>query len=86
MTREGVAAKADRLLTSGRVHVLRCQGSEVIALVHGDTEGLHVVRRHAGRWSCDCSAIGPCSHGIAASKVTGQVPAGARAALVGGAA
>lgn len=68
--RENAAVKARRLLAEGRVVITAVQGRRVSALVRGDTEGFHVVEHDAGRWSCDCSALGACSHRLAVQLIT----------------
>lgn len=75
MPRETAAAKADRLLTSGRVVVTTARGRYVRAIVRGDTEGFHVVQHLDGRWICDCShaPYGSCSHRRAVMLVTSPV-------------
>lgn len=71
--RENVASKARRLLAEGRVIVTRVDGRKVSALVRGDSEGFHVVEHDAGRWTCDCSALGACSHRLALQLITAPV-------------
>ena len=73
MARETSAHKAERLLTSGRVTIVRADGRHIRAIVRGDTEGFHVVEHDAGRWSCDCSALGACSHRLALQLITAPV-------------
>jgi uncharacterized Zn finger protein len=69
------AAKAERLLVSGRVVIVRADGRHIRAIVRGDTEGFHVVEHDDGRWTCDCSRApyGQCSHRRAAMLVTAPV-------------
>jgi hypothetical protein len=71
MPRETAIVKADRLLTSRRVHVLRVISDEVDAVVRGD-HGVYVVARRRGRFVCSCAAIGQCSHGRAVAAVVGS--------------
>jgi uncharacterized Zn finger protein len=73
--RETAAMKAERLLTSGRVVIVRADGRRFRALVRGDTEGFHTVEHDDGRWSCDCShaPYGSCSHRRAVMLVTAPV-------------
>jgi uncharacterized Zn finger protein len=73
--RETAAMKADRLLTSGRVVVVRADGRHIRAQVRGDTEGFHSVEHDGGRWTCDCShaPYGSCSHRRAVMLVTAPV-------------
>ena len=68
--RETAIVKADRLLTSRRVHVLRVLGDDVDALVEGD-HGTYIVGRRHGRFVCSCASPGPCSHGRAVDAVLG---------------
>jgi uncharacterized Zn finger protein len=70
MPRENAFDKSRRLLVSGAVRIIRCDRSGVLALVAGDTEGLHTVRYDGHRWTCDCSALSVCSHGLAVAAVT----------------
>jgi uncharacterized Zn finger protein len=73
--RENAIEKAERLLTSGRVVVVRASGRDVRAIVRGDTEGFHVVEHLAGRWTCDCTGApySQCSHRRAVQLVTAPV-------------
>jgi len=73
--RETAAMKADRLLTSGRVVVVRADGRHIRAIVRGDTEGFHTVEHGGGRWTCSCShaPYGLCSHKRAVQLVTAPV-------------
>jgi uncharacterized Zn finger protein len=68
--RENGAAKADRLLVSGRVFVRRVNRNEVAAAVRGDSGEMYEVGFIRGRWRCSCPAIGPCSHLIAVQRVS----------------
>jgi uncharacterized Zn finger protein len=70
MPRENVFDKSRRLLVSGAVRVVRCDRSGVVALVVGDSEGIHRVTFDLRRWACDCSSVGRCSHGLAVAAVT----------------
>lgn len=55
--REGVAAKAARLLADGRVRLRRVDvAGLVVADVQGDSGDTHTVRRTGGRWACPCEA------------------------------
>jgi uncharacterized Zn finger protein len=78
MPRETALDKAGRLLSTGMVTVLQVDVEFISARVQGDTEGIHDVVYAAGRWWCDCSAFGACSHGIAVAKVTGGFRAGSK--------
>jgi uncharacterized Zn finger protein len=71
--RENAAAKAERLLTSGRVVLTRVDGRYVRAIVRGDTQGFHVVEHVGGQWSCDCSSYRACSHRLAVQRITAPV-------------
>src|SRR4051812_38052533 len=66
--RENAFSKSRRLLTSGAVTVIRVDRSGIAAIVKGDTEGLHRVTWE-GRWACDCSSLGVCSHALAVAAV-----------------
>jgi hypothetical protein len=63
-----VEAKAARLLV-GASAVIRdmCVG-HVVARVDGD-RGTYNVTHDGRRWSCDCAAVGPCSHAPAVAPV-----------------
>jgi hypothetical protein len=65
--RETAEEKAGRLLTTGRVHVVRVGPQGVRATVDGDT-GIRDVT-FDGRWRCNCPSFAPCSHAIHTSKV-----------------
>jgi uncharacterized Zn finger protein len=73
--RENADAKADRLLVTGRVVIVRAEGRYVQAIVRGDEEGHHVVEHVGGRWVCDCTAapFGRCSHRMAVQRITAPV-------------
>lgn len=77
--RESVTDKADRLLIQGAVAVLEVCRDVVAVAVQGDHDRYAVTFKD-GRWRCTCPAPGPCSHGLAAARVTrtnAQVPTGA---------
>ena len=82
--RETAATKATRLLVEARVSVVRVDQRGAFALVKGDTS-MHRVTFDGSAWSCDCAALGPCSHGIACARVVAVPGAWAAAAdlLVG---
>ena len=67
-TRETARKKANRLLASRRVHIVRVLGEDVDAIVEGD-HGTHIVGRRQGRFACSCPAWGPCSHARAVDAV-----------------
>ena len=69
MTPESVTAKAARLLTEGRVLVVRVDGELADAAVYGDAGTYHVSHDPAG-WRCTCPARGRCSHVAALRLVT----------------
>jgi len=73
---ENAAAKADRLLTSGRVVIVRAAGREVDAVVKGDSGAIYAVHHARGKWSCSCvhAPYGWCSHLRAVQTIT--APAG----------
>jgi hypothetical protein len=71
--RERAPEKANRLLASRRVHIVRVLGEDVDAIVEGD-HGTHVVGRRHGRFVCSCPAWGPCSHGRAVGAVVDPAP------------
>jgi uncharacterized Zn finger protein len=80
--RENAAAKARRLLVEGRLAVLHVGEGQITAAVKGDSGELHRVTYARGRWTCDCPALGPCSHAMAAALVTVVPSAGRWAELV----
>jgi hypothetical protein len=71
--RETSVAKAERLLTSGRVVLVEVHGRYVRALVRGDSDGFHVVEHDRGIWTCDCSSYRICSHRRAVMQITAPV-------------
>ena len=64
MSREGVPAKARRLLSEGRVRILESSedGGVVSASVRGDSGREYVVAYDVAGWSCSCPARGVCAH------------------------
>jgi hypothetical protein len=60
--------KAARLLVGGAVSVFEVTQHRCTASVKGDT-ATHAVRFDSDRWSCDCAAVGPCSHALAVARV-----------------
>jgi len=66
--REDAFQKSRRLLAAGAVSIVRHDQDGTLALVKGDTAGIHVVR-YDGSWTCDCQAVDMCSHGLAVSAV-----------------
>jgi uncharacterized Zn finger protein len=68
--RERAPEKAVRLLRDGKVRIVEVRPDLVKAVVVGD-HGIYSVHRFEGRWYCDCPALGPCSHAMAASRVVG---------------
>jgi hypothetical protein len=66
--REDRFAKANRLLLGGAVSVLGVSQHRCTASVKGDT-ATHAVTFDGDRWSCDCAAVGPCSHALALARV-----------------
>jgi hypothetical protein len=66
--REDRHSKAARLLVGGAVSVLEVTQHRCTASVKGDT-ATHEVTFDGDRWSCDCAAVGPCSHALAVARV-----------------
>jgi hypothetical protein len=66
--RENAHAKAARLLAGGAVSVREVSRHRCLAIVKGDT-ATHTVTFDGDRWTCDCAAIGPCSHALAVARV-----------------
>jgi len=62
-------AKANRLLTDGRVFIRWSTPEIVSAVVRGDA-GIYDVRLDRGHWSCPCPARVTCSHMTAVMRVT----------------
>jgi uncharacterized Zn finger protein len=67
--RENVTAKAVRILTEGRISVIRVDPDGVLALVRGDTAAIYTVTFNGTRWDCTCPALGRCSHAFAVQRV-----------------
>jgi uncharacterized Zn finger protein len=68
VTRDSVDAKARRLLTEGRVTILRASPQEFAAQVRGDHAGLYACGYSGGRWYCACPHSARttfCSHQLA---------------------
>jgi hypothetical protein len=68
VTREDAFAKARRLLTEGRVTILRVGPQEFAAQVRGDHAGLYGCGYSGGRWYCAClhsARTTFCSHRLA---------------------
>ena len=73
MPREIAASKARRLLVEGRVVVVGVDGTEVDAIVRGDSN-YYLVQHRPGSWTCPCEAIRAlCSHVRAVQLVTALV-------------
>jgi uncharacterized Zn finger protein len=71
MPREGAMVKARRLLSEGRVALLRLDGRSVDAIVRGDAGEFYRVSHRPGSWSCSCPALSTaCSHTRAVMLVT----------------
>lgn len=62
MPREDARAKAIRMLGEGRVTISFVGENEIVAGVRGDSARRYVVRWSPSGWSCDCDAVGKCSH------------------------
>lgn len=63
--------KADQLLLTGRVAIVRASTNELRAIVYGDDARYAVTRDDRGRLRCECPALQPdCSHAIAVAMVT----------------
>jgi uncharacterized Zn finger protein len=69
MPRENARSKAGRLLTEGRIEIVRLDEHGCLALVRGDSGEIRTVRFERGAWTCDCPALGYCSHAIACALV-----------------
>ena len=72
MPREDAPTKARRLLAEGRLTLQRVDPdtSLISAVCKGDSGHVYSLAFDGERWSCDCQAIGRCSHLIAAMLVT----------------
>jgi uncharacterized Zn finger protein len=70
-TRETIAEKADRLLTSGAVWIEHVGLDGVVARVTGDHAAYLVASDGRGRWQCSCAYVRPnCSHVVAVRSIT----------------
>lgn len=79
MCRETAFLKARRLLSEGRVQVLRAGRDVLVARVRGDS-GLYRTSFEGGTWSCGCdhrAKTTACSHVLAVQLV--WIPAEASA-------
>lgn len=89
MTREGVDAKARRLLAEGRLVVERVerwpvgappesQGTLIVARCRGDSGNVYRLGYDPRnqQWRCGCEARGRCSHLIALQLVAVVAPTG----------
>jgi uncharacterized Zn finger protein len=74
MPREDARTKARRLLVEGRIEIVRLDEHGCLALVRGDSSEIRTARFERGAWSCDCPALGYCSHAMACALVV-AVPA-----------
>ena len=73
MSRENAQAKGRRLLTEGRLRVLRVERSGlIVAECRGDSGEVYGLgfAPVAHEWRCTCEAKGRCSHIIALMLVT----------------
>ena len=68
LMRDNARAKAGRLLVGGAVSILGVTQHRCTASVKGDT-ATHAVTFDGDRWTCDCAAVGPCSHALAVARV-----------------
>ncbi len=59
--RESTDEKAARLLTSGKLKVVRMDENFVFAHCHGDSD-TYVLVYEGGHWRCSCKAHTDCSH------------------------
>jgi uncharacterized Zn finger protein len=73
VSRETVSEKASRLLTEGRVHVQRADGTRIAATVQGD-HGRYVIVLDGERWACSCPSFRACSHIAAVELVATPSP------------
>jgi len=67
--RENALGKARRYVSEGRVVVGAVDSATARAEVRGDGR-IYTVRFDNGRWTCDCPALGRCSHEYALGLVT----------------
>lgn len=68
-----VEDKGRRLLTEGRLTVVRVAGAVVVAKCKGDSGEMYDLGydpRGNGQWRCTCVARGRCSHLVALQLVT----------------
>ena len=80
---ENAATKARRLLTEGRVTVLRVDRDVVDASVRGDSAAVYHVSHDPTRgWRCDCPAYRSCCSHVKAVQLVVVLP-NSRSALSG---
>jgi hypothetical protein len=70
MVRESAFVKARRLLTEARLTVVSISPDAIAATCRGDSGHVYRCGWKAGRWYCECPAIGSCSHAQALALVT----------------
>jgi len=81
MSRENAQAKGRRLLTEGRLRVLRIERSGlIVAECRGDSGEVYTLGFEPmwGQWRCSCPAKGVCSHLQALMLVVVKQPAPVR--------
>lgn len=79
MPREGAPEKGRRLLTEGRLNVLRRSGDDIEAEIRGDSGEVYRVgyRPDTTRWYCTCPVrTDACSHLVALRLVTVKIGPG----------
>jgi len=81
MSRENAQAKGRRMLTEGRLRVLRIERSGlIVAECRGDSGEVYTLGFEPmwGQWRCSCPAKGVCSHLQALMLVVVKQPAPVR--------
>lgn len=69
--RENVREKGARLLTSGRLRVVKVEGNLIVAECKGDSGAIYKLGHDPRKmqYRCTCPAVGPCSHLFALQSV-----------------
>ena len=61
-TRENVREKAERLLKTGRLRVIKVDGDTILAECRGDSGEVYELGHVDEVWRCSCPARTACSH------------------------
>lgn len=60
--RENVREKSERLLTTGRLRVIKVDGDTILAECRGDSGEVYELGHVDEVWRCSCPARTACSH------------------------